>query len=121
MATVVLYREGDRVPILNWFETIPTRARMDCLERLRLLEQFGHHLRRPQAAPLRDGIHELRAKRDGVNYRMLYFFAGNSAVVVSHGVVKQRASVPPVEIDRAVRCRARFIADPASHSFHPGA
>ena len=76
MATVVLYREGGRVPILDWFEAIPTLARLDCLERLRLLEQSGHHLRRPHSAPLRDGIHELRAKRDGVNYRMLYFFAG---------------------------------------------
>ena len=121
MATVILYREGDGVPILSWFEEIPARARMNCLERLRLSEQFGQDLRRPHAALLRDGIHELRAKRDGVNYRMLYFFAGTSAIVVTHGILKQRASVPPVEIERAVRRRARFIADPASHTFKPGA
>lgn len=121
MATVVLFREGGRVPILNWIDGIPTQARLDCLERLRLLEQFGHRLRRPHSAPLRDGIHELRAKRDGVNYRMLYFFAGTNAIVISHGIVKQRASMPPIEIERAVRRRARFIADPASHTFKPGA
>ena len=46
---VLLYREEDDVPLLSWFESISPRARDDCLERLRLLEQFGHELRRPHA------------------------------------------------------------------------
>jgi phage-related protein len=118
---VLLYREGDDVPILSWLESIPMRARDDCLARLRLLEQFGHSLRRPHAEYLRDGIHELRAKREGVNYRMLYFFHGRHAVVISHGIVKQRALVPPAEIDCAVLRVRRFIADPESHTFRVGA
>jgi len=46
---------------------------------------------------------------------MLYFFHGKLAVVVSHGLVKERA-VPPVEIDRALGRRSRFFDRPYAHS-----
>jgi len=52
----------------------------------------------------------------GVNYRILYFFQGIIAAIVSHGIVKARA-VPPREIDRAKERRKRFEANPAKHSF----
>ncbi|MBM3811173.1 MAG: hypothetical protein FJW20_06005 [Acidimicrobiia bacterium] len=51
---------------------------------------------------LRDEIYELRASYRGVHYRMLYFFHGRRAVVVSHGIVKERA-VPSREMDLAIR------------------
>ncbi|MFY9825388.1 MAG: type II toxin-antitoxin system RelE/ParE family toxin [Thermoanaerobaculia bacterium] len=35
-------------------------------------------------------MYELRAKHQGVNYRLLYFFHGQSAIVLAHGVVKQQ-------------------------------
>ena len=41
---------------------------------------------------------------------------GNVAAVVSHGIEKERA-VPPIEIDRAIERRRRFIAKPAAHTF----
>jgi hypothetical protein len=75
----------------------------------------GFELRRPLADLLRDGIHELRAKRRGINYRMLYFFHGRQAIVVSHGFVKQRSRVPESEIRRAIEHMARFNADPMTH------
>ena len=116
---VIFFREGDEVPLLAWFETIPQRGRDDCIARLRLLEELGHELRRPHADYLHDGIYELRAKREGVNYRMFYFFHGRKAVVVSHGVVKQRAEVPARDIDRAAERMTRFRAEPESHTFRP--
>jgi len=119
--TEVLLFQGDdgEVPLLAWFESIPERARDDCLERLRLLEQLGHEIRRPHADYLRDGVHELRAKREGVHYRMLYFFHGRKAVVVSHGFVKRQAAVPAREIDRAIERMKRFRARPEKHTFRP--
>jgi phage-related protein len=51
--------------------------------RLDRLEELGHELRRPEVAYLRDGIYEVRAKHGGVSYRMLYFFHGRTAAVVS--------------------------------------
>ena len=39
---------------------------------------------------LRDGIYELRIGLQGLNYRILYFFHGKEAAVVSHGLIKER-------------------------------
>ena len=54
-----------------------------CFVRLERLEEMGHELRRPEAENLGDDIYELRAKHLGVNYRMIYFFHGKAAVVVT--------------------------------------
>src|SRR6266581_957996 len=77
--------------------------------------QLGHELRRPEADFLRDGIYELRVRHQRVNYRMLYFFHGQAAVVVSHGLTKEKA-VPPREIDMAVDRKKRFAANPDRYS-----
>lgn len=113
---VVLYREADgTVPLLEWLATLPEKARLKCRLRLQRLTELGHELRRPEADLLRDGIHELRVGLQGVNYRMLYFFHGNAAAVVSHGLVKA-AAVPPKAIDWAVERKKKFEQDPARHT-----
>ena len=114
---VLLYRERDgRVPLLKWLDSLTEKARAKCLVRVERLAEEGHELRRPEADYLRDGIYELRAKHAGVNYRMLYFFHGREAVVVSHGIMKQRADVPSREIDLALDRKRLFEDDPAAHS-----
>jgi phage-related protein len=110
--TVVYYRERGRVPMVEWLAELPPDARD---AHLRLLQREGFELRRPLADLLRDGIHELWAKRRGINYRMLYFFHGRQAIVVSHGFVKPRSRVPESEIRRAIERMARFNADPMTH------
>jgi phage-related protein len=77
---------------------------------------MGHELRRPEADFLRDGIYELRVSRQGVQYRILYFFHGVVAAVVSHGLIKERV-VAPNEIDRAIVRRKRFTANPERHTY----
>lgn len=102
----------------EWLEEIPARAVQKCLVRLERLEQLGHELRRPEADYLRDGIYELRASYQGVHYRMLYFFHEQVAVVVSHGLTKERA-VPPREIDLATKRKQKFVINPNRHTFKP--
>jgi phage-related protein len=114
---VVFYREEDGgVPLLDWLERLPRKAREKCLARLARLEELGHELRRPEADFLRDGIFELRAAYQGVQYRMLYFFSGKAFVVISHGLVKEKA-VPPKHIDRALDRKRKFESSPVSHAF----
>jgi len=117
---VLYYREGSRVPVLEWLATLDLSSIAVCLDRLERLEAEGHELRRPGADYLRDGIYELRAKRRGINYRMLYFFQGRLAVVVSHGFVKQRARIPELEVELAVTRKARFSRDPVGHTHRRG-
>lgn len=114
---VVFYREDDgTVPLLGWLDSVSARAKAKCRLRLARLKEFGHELRRPEADYLRDDIYELRVGLQGINYRMLYFFHGTTAVVLTHGLVKKRA-VPAKDIDAAVeRCR-RFGQDPKGHTY----
>ena len=115
--TVVFFREEDgEVPVLAWFDKLARKAQDKCFVRIERLAELGHELRRPEADYLRDGIHELRAKHAGVNYRMLYFFHGKTAVVLSHGFSKQQAKVPEREIRSAVNRKRRFEAAPERHT-----
>ncbi|MGA7501481.1 MAG: type II toxin-antitoxin system RelE/ParE family toxin [Isosphaeraceae bacterium] len=92
---IIFYQEEDGiVPIVDWLDGLPDKARVKCLARLGRLEESGHDIRRPEADLLRDGIYELRIGLQGINYRVLYFFHGKEAAVVSHGLTKKRR-VPP--------------------------
>jgi phage-related protein len=114
---VVLYREEDGpCPFLNWFGELPPKVQDKCYLRLERLREMGHALRRPEADFLRDGIYELRISLQGVHHRILYFFHGAVAAVVSHGLIKERA-VPPREIERAVERKKRFEANPQKHTY----
>lgn len=114
---VVFYQDEDgTVPLLQWFDEVPKRAIVKCRLRITRLRELGHELRRPEADYLRDEIYELRVSLQGVQYRMLYFFYGNVAAVVSHGIVKEQ-KVPPKEIDLAVRRKRMFEQDPTGHTY----
>jgi phage-related protein len=118
MVTILFFRDEDgSAPFLHWFDSLPAKAKVQCRARLELLAHFGHELRRPAADYLRDGIYELRAKAERVQYRILYFFYGRAAVVISHGITKQEAVVPPIDIERARKRRQAFEADSRRHTY----
>jgi phage-related protein len=113
---VVLFREEDgSCPFFDWLSKLPPKVQAKCLSRLERLREMGHELRRPEADYLRGGIYELRATLRGVNHRIRYFFHGNIAAVVSHGLVKERV-VPPREIDRAIERMRQFETNPKKHT-----
>jgi len=113
---VVIYRETDgSVPFLDWFKKLSEKAQDKCRVRLERLAALGHELRRPEADFLRDGIYELRVRLRTTNYRMLYFFHGRTAAVLSQGVIKED-QVPAYEIDRALARKAQFTAHPLRHT-----
>ena len=115
--TLLLFCESDgRVPLLEWFDTLSPKVLDKCRAWLTRLREQGHELRRPEADYLRDGIYELRIGFRGVNYRILYFFAGREGVVVSHGLTKER-TVPSKEIDLAVRRMNAFRQNPTAHTY----
>jgi putative component of toxin-antitoxin plasmid stabilization module len=118
--TVVFYREAPRdVPVLDWLRELrktDRRGYAKCVARIQRLAELGHELRRPEADLLRDGIHELRARRGRINYRILYFFHARQVVVLACGLTKE-SRVPHAEIDRAIRRRAAFEKNPDGHTF----
>jgi phage-related protein len=113
---VVLFRDDDgSVPLLEWLDELPSKVQAKCLLRIERLKEMGHELRRPEADYLRDEIYELRVRHQSVNYRMLYFYHGKTAAVLSHGLQKEQA-VPPKDIDLALLRKKKFVAAPKKHT-----
>ena len=120
---VYFYQEdADDVPVLDWLRELNRRGERRAVNKCQALfgrlAKAGHELRRPEAAPLRDGIYELRAKVGRVNYRVLYFFHGRGIALLTHGLTKEKA-VPDADIDRAVERKRRYEADPDTHRYEP--
>ena len=118
IANVIFYLEEDgMIPVLDWLDTLVPKAKDKCVVRIERLKEQGHELRRPEADILRDGVYELRAKHAGMNYRLLYFFCGTKAVVLSHGFSKKQAKVPDKEIKAALIRKKKFEAKPKQHTY----
>jgi putative component of toxin-antitoxin plasmid stabilization module len=64
---------------------------------------------------LRDGIYELRTRYGSVNYRILYGYAGQNIVLLSHGCTKER-EVPKAEIERAIKNIKNYKQNPKAHT-----
>jgi phage-related protein len=111
--------ETGHAPVLAWLQDLQrenAKAWANCRAKIVLLSQAGHELRRPAADFLRDGIYELRAKQGHVQYRVLYFFHGRNVAVLSHSLTKQD-SIPPVEIERALKRKRQFEQNPEKHTY----
>jgi hypothetical protein len=114
---VLFYKEDDgSVPVLEWLDSLHKKALDKCTVRIERLAELGHELRRPEADLLRDGIYELRVGLQHVNYRLLYFFQGRTAAVISHGLVKE-AEVPSREIEKALERKSKFEKNPEAHTY----
>ena len=119
-AEVYLYKnEAGELPLVQWLDKLPLKARLKCTERIGRLAELGNGLHRPEADFLRDGVYELRVGFQGVHYRILYFFAGQAVVVLSHGFTKESV-VPNKEIERAIQRKKQIEADFNRHAFKPG-
>jgi len=117
---VVFYRDEDgTVPVLDWLDEVrrrDKRAFAKCYVRIQLLQSEGHELRRPHCDYLRDGIYELRIRFGTVNYRILYFFSGQIAAILAHGLGKE-GKVSDRDIELAIARKERFEKDPGRHSY----
>jgi len=113
---VIFFADKDgNAPVLDWLDTLPLKVQDKCIAFVERLAEWGHDLRRPDCDYLRDDIYELRVGRQGINYRILYFFNEGRAVL-SHGIIKEK-EVPPGESDKAVANRLLFIKDSGTHTF----
>jgi hypothetical protein len=110
---------------MDWLREVSRvdrRIAKKCRALIAELRERGCEMRRPYADYLRDGIYELRVHFGHVNYRMLYFFVNEpypSAVVVSHGLVKE-SKVLPGDIDLAVARREQVRENWEEHTYDTG-
>ncbi len=117
---VVFYKDHEgNVPVLEWLDGLPAKVQDKCVVKIERLRELGHELRRPEADLLRNGVYELRVGREGMNYRILYFFHGRMAAVLAHGLTKEQ-EVPVKDIERALERKRLFEQDPDGHTYREG-
>lgn len=112
---VRFFRDERRaVPVLDWLEELrrsDRRGHAWCEAAIHRLAELGSELRRPHYDYVGSGIHELRIHVRRVQVRILYFFHGRSAVVLTHALTKEKR-IPEIDLARAVARRKAFEADP---------
>ncbi|MDR3232172.1 MAG: type II toxin-antitoxin system RelE/ParE family toxin [Planctomycetaceae bacterium] len=115
---VGVYQESpDEVPPVDWLASLSEKKkiRAKCRTKIDRLAELGE-LRRPEADYLRDGIYELRIGYRGMNYRILYAFAGHQIALLTHGILKEDR-VPSQEIENAVICKQKWEKNRKVHTF----
>jgi phage-related protein len=119
-AVEVIFYADDRgvAPLIRHFDLWPRKVIDKCYVRIERLAFLGSELRRPEADFLREGIYELRVRHLNVNYRILYFFHQNSAVLFD-GLTKEGV-IPVNYFDKALRAKAAFVRDPENHTYKAG-
>ncbi len=109
--------KSGRVPLLDWLDRLPRRARDKCIVRVERLAAQGTALTRPDSVSLGNDLRELRASHMGIRYRMVYFPGQVGAaeepqgLVISHGAERLRDTTS-AEIERALRSRSAYEQAP---------
>jgi hypothetical protein len=108
---VLYYESADGVcPVQEFIDTRKDRDQAKILSWVSLLEERGPNLPGPYADVLIDGIHELRLKLTGEQFRILYFFCYREFIVLNHIFAKRTDVVPASEIKRAQKYRDDFLS-----------
>lgn len=115
---VVAFRSEDgEVQLFEWLAKLHKSNRSvwkKCNARIRDLAREGFRLQPPLAKPLRDKIHELRPKTGRVNYRILYFFHDEKAIL-TRGLTKE-SEVPDTDIEHAIYCHKAVAIDSRTYT-----
>jgi phage-related protein len=116
MHTIGFYvKESGKCPLEDFLSSKPDKLRAKFVKQMTVLEEAGPRLGRPYAAPLGDGIFELRLVFDGSQYRAFFFFQDLTEygilerIIITHSIAKKTQRVPRPEIDRAIRYRADHL------------
>ncbi len=117
MIKVVFFidQEG-RVPVMDWIEHLSPKIQDKAETRITALAEYGEFLRRPLAAPLQDGINELRWEYFNINYRILYAFEGKGKAVLLNAFTKKRI-VPHTELKKALERFKLFKSNPIRYTY----
>ena len=121
MIKVIFFQESNgAIPVLDWLDNQQDRVIAKCKVKIDRLKELGNEIRRPEAAYLKKGIYELRIQFQGIQYRLLYFFYKQTAVVLSQGFIKKGSKVPQKQLELASKRRVLFENNPEKHTYVEG-
>jgi phage-related protein len=99
------HTSSDRDVILAFLMTCTQQIRDDYFDAIALLEA-GNILAMPLSRNLFSihlGLHELRLKDAGGQFRFFYYIKKKTAIFVVHAFKKKKEELPPKEIELALR------------------
>jgi phage-related protein len=98
---VIFFAEPDgTAPLLSWMDGLPSKVQDKCYVKIERLGEMGY---------------ELRIAYRSIQYRVLYFFHENIAVI-SHGL-KKESEVPGKDIEMALKRMEMFKLNPQLHTY----
>ena len=83
-------------PVWSFIEDLTGRDRSEAIALVKLLEQQGNKLRRPQSGALGEGLFEMRGKQ----VRIFYMFLPKQVIVLLDGEIKKRNTIPKKTLER---------------------
>lgn len=92
----VFRTERGEVLVQAFLAALTGRDRDEAFALIKLLEEQGNALRRPQSGILGEGLLELRGKQ----VRIFYMFLPGRRVVLLDGEIKKRDDIPPKTLKR---------------------
>ena len=91
-------------PVKDFINSLSLKEQAKVFAYIVELKNQGHRLRRPIADYLRDGIYELRPKKN----RIFYFFFLKGIAVLVHAIIKKTAKVPERDIELCLKRREQM-------------
>ena len=88
--------DGGETPAWSFIRQLEGRDKVEAVALVKLLEEQGSQMRRPQSGALGDGLFELRGKQ----VRLFYVFLPGRLVVLLDGEVKKGDDIPPRTLAR---------------------
>ena len=103
---------GGEKPALAFIQALEGRDKVEAIALVKLLEEQGNRLRRPQSGALGDGLFELRGKQ----VRLFYAFLPGRVAMLLDGEIKKRDDIPARTFERVRRLQADLIRRAATQS-----
>ncbi|MBI5969949.1 MAG: type II toxin-antitoxin system RelE/ParE family toxin [Deltaproteobacteria bacterium] len=109
--TVIFYKTADgKCPVRDFLDFLPGKVAQKVTWVLSLLEDLdfvpSSYFKKLVGT---EGIWECRISFGSNIYRIFCFYADNSVVVLTHGIIKKSRKIPRAEIERAEAYRGDFL------------
>jgi len=110
---IELYEKNNKIPVLEFIESLPAKHKAKAIREIDLLEQFGINLTYPHTSKIEGetykGLWELRIKFGSDISRIFYFLYLNNKFVLLHGFVKKSNKTPTKELKLAKQHMQDYI------------
>ncbi len=99
---VIAFYETDQgsVPVQEWLRNLEPKVKKHIGTELMKI-QFGWPVGPPVCKKLRGDVWEFITAMDGIAYRILFAFYGNSTIVLLHSFIKKAQKTPKKDIECA--------------------